>query len=289
MALQGLRRNGPAISWPEAQAQARLRGAPFAPIAPVLARLDPARWPALDELTELARGTFTARGLAIRFVPPRAQNARAGFNYESHIAQTGEIETRPENWHDLFNALAWIAFPKAKAMINAQHAALLLAGGEQEARRRSPARDALTLFDEGGIVVAYRSPALLRQIVDFEWKELFWHRRAQLREELLFLGFGHALFEMALDPFIGIVAKTVFVPVGDSFLSSPREAQVAEVDAGLAAHFADRARFASPRSMAPLPVLGIPGWYPDTDREAFYDDASHFRRKRGRFPLIDNG
>jgi hypothetical protein len=42
--------------------------------------------------------------------------------------------------------------------------------------------------------------------------------------------------------------------------------------------------------MAPMPVLGIPGWYPDTDRESFYDDTDHFRRngprqKRGQIPF----
>jgi hypothetical protein len=33
--------------------------------------------------------------------------------------------------------------------------------------------------------------------------------------------------------------------------------------------------------MAPLPVLGIPGWYPGNSRADFYDDADHFRPKRG--------
>lgn len=28
-----------------------------------------------------------------------------------------------------------------------------------------------------------------------------------------------------------------------------------------------------------MPVLGIPGWYADSDRESFYDDADHFRGK----------
>ena len=45
-------------------------------------------------------------------------------------------------------------FPRAKAAINAQHAAILEEGGEAEARHRSPARDALTVFDEGGVIVA---------------------------------------------------------------------------------------------------------------------------------------
>ena len=262
-----------------AAAQERLRGAVFAPIAPAIARLDPGRWPTHEELNALAEGIVTSRGIPVRFVPPRTQRDEGGPYYELRVAESGEVETRPANWHDLFNALAWVAFPKAKAAINAQHAAMLAQGGQAEATRRSPARDALTLFDEGGVVVASHSPALLRLIVDFEWKELFWHRRAELAEKVRFLAFGHSLFEKALDPFIGIVAKTVFVPVGELFTMLPPESQVAEADALLAAHFASRARFASPKAMSPLPVLGIPGWYPDTDRESYYDDPAHFRRK----------
>jgi hypothetical protein len=191
------------------------------------------------------------------------------------------VETRRDNWHDLFNALSWIAYPKAKAAINAQHAAILAEGGEAEAKRRGPERDALSLFDEGGVIVASSSPALLRLILDFEWKELFWQRRVELAEKVRFLVFGHSLYEKALDPFVGIVAKTVFVPVNDFFGMLPPESQVAEADALLAAHFANRSRFSSPKSMAPMPVLGIPGWHPDTAREDFYDDADHFRPKKG--------
>ena len=95
-----------------------------------------------------------------------------------------------------------------------------------------------------------------------------------------FIPFGHALSEKALDPFIGIVAKTVFVPVNDFFAMLPFEARVAQADALVALHFASRARFPSPRAMAPLPVLGVPGWHPDTARESFYDDARHFQPKR---------
>ncbi|MBL0143420.1 MAG: DUF3025 domain-containing protein [Betaproteobacteria bacterium] len=262
-----------------AAARTRLRGPVFAPLAPALARLDPFRWPTHADLTRLAEGIVTSRDIPLRFVPPRAQRDERRPNYERHIAESGEVETRADNWHDLFNALAWIAFPKAKAAINEQHAAMLSAGGEEEARRRNPARDALTLFDEGGVVVASSSPALLRLIVDFEWKELFWHRRAELSGKVRFIAFGHSLFEKALDPFIGIVAKTVFVPVSEMFAMLPPESQVAQADVLLAAHFANRSRFTSPKVMAPIPVFGIPGWYPDTERESYYDDKDHFRER----------
>jgi len=264
------------MDWPAAQE--KLRGPAFAPLAAAIARLDRSRWPTLDELNALADAVVTSRGMPVRFVPPREQRDGSRPTYERHIGESGEVETRPQNWHDLFNALAWIAFPQAKAAINAQHAAMLEEGGEEEARRRSPARDALTLFDEGGVAVASSSPALLRLIVEHEWKELFWHRREEVAEKMRFVAFGHALFEKALDPFIGIVAKTVFVPVGDLFPMLPPETQMAQADSLLAAHFAVRSRFLSPKSMPPLPVLGIPGWYHDTDREGYYDDPDHFRK-----------
>jgi hypothetical protein len=59
----------------------------------------------------------------------------------------------------------------------------------------------------------------------------------------------------------------------------PLDSQVAQADVLLAAHFANRARYHSPKMMAPMPVLGVPGWHGDTDKEAYYDDARHFRSK----------
>ena len=213
---------------------------------------------------------MTSRGVPLRFVPPRDHTDRERRYYELRIAASGEVETRPQSWHDLFNALAWIAFPQAKAMINAQHAAILEEGGEAEARHRGPVRDALTVFDEGGVIVATGDRSLTELIVDFKWKELFWHRRADLESRVRFLAFGHALYEKGLDPYIGMVAKTVFIdPVTDT----------AQADRLLALHFSDRSRFASPKAMAPMSVLGVPGWHPRNSSESFYDDAKHFRGK----------
>ena len=233
----------------------------FAPLRPAFSRLPADRWPTHGELTSLSSD--------VRFVPPRSQTDSERRYYELRIFETREVETRPGNWHDLFNALVWITFPRAKAAINAQHAAILKERGEAEARRRSPERDALTLFDEGGVAVQSSSPELLQLIVDFEWKELFWHRREELLRTTTFTCFGHACYEQALDPYIGMVAKTVFLPPGP-------------VDELLAAHFADRGNFFSPKAMAPMPVLGVPGWDSRSAREEFYDDTTHFRSKGQR-------
>lgn len=257
----------------------RLGDAIFDVVRPYMEQLPQDRWPTHEELSVLARDVTTSRGMPVRFVPPRDPGGRDRRHYEQRIAGTGEVETRPGSWHDLFNALQWIVFPKAKARINAQHAAILEEGGEEELRHRSPERDALTLFDEGGVIVASASPSLLRLMVDFEWKELFWARRAELQDKARFLVFGHACYEQALDPYIGMVAKTVFVPVSDFFFMLPPESQLEEADRLVAGHFASRARFASPKAMAPMPVLGVPGWHFGAQDEAFYDDAQHFRSK----------
>ena len=259
-----------------------MRSPVFAPLEGALERLPAERWPTHDELTQAAGGILTSRGEPVRFVNPREHTDRERRYYELRIAESGEVETRRESWHDLFNALVWITFPKAKAAINAQHAAILEERGEDEARRRSPERDALTLFDEGGIIVASGSSELSQLIPAFAWKDLFWHRRSEVEASMGFFAFGHGLYEQALAPYLGMVAKTVFIDAQRSFFSLPREGRLARADELVAAHFSERARFPSPRSMAPMPVLGIPGWHPGTALESFYDDAQHFRSKGRR-------
>lgn len=263
-------------------ARERLRAPIYAPLHPAIARLPADRWPDAADLTALAEGIANSRGKPMRFVASSDPADRDRRHYELRVAETGEVETRPANWHDLFNALVWITFPRAKAAINAQHAAMLEERGAGEARHRSPERDALTLFDEGGVVVASSSPELLRLVVDFDWKELFWNRRAELQARMRFFGFGHAFYEQALQPYIGMVAKTVFVPAGELFFMLPPESQAAQADELLATHFASRTRFQSPKAMAPMPVLGVPGWHAETGNESFYDLGSYFHSKGRR-------
>jgi len=38
----------------------------------------------------------------------------------------------------------------------------------------------------------------------------------------------------------------------------------------------------TPRSLSPLPVLGIPGWWSENEAPAFYDDTAYFREGRMR-------
>ena len=252
----------------------------FTALKPLLGRLPPDRFPRHDELDALATPAVVSGGGApIRFVPPAA-----AAQYEVRIFETGEVQTRPDNWHDLFNALVWLAYPKTKAVLNSHHyGEIRTHRGE---RLRGTARDVLTLFDEGGIVVASADAELSDLLREFRWKELFWRRRADVLRSMRFLVFGHAIYEKALEPYKGVTAKALIVEATPDLLDAPLARQLAELDARAADYFSGPQALASTRTLAPLPILGIPGWEPANAREEYYDDPAQFRPGRSNEPAL---
>lgn len=172
--------------------------------------------------------------------------------YERHVAATGRVPTR-DNAHDLFNGLVWLRCPAFKAALNRAH----IAAPPAPPGRRGPLRDALTLLDESGLLLA--APARLRQALRAQdWDTLFVWRRELWREARL-LVVGHALLEKLLAPRKPLCARVLVVD---------------EVEAPtLPAAFA-------PADLPPLPVLGIPGWWPPNASREFYADEWVFRPKR---------
>ena len=250
----------------------------FEALRPLLSRLASGRFPRHDDLNALTRPSLVSGGGApIRFVPPAAAR-EASARYEVRIFETGEVQTRPDNWHDLFNALVWLAFPKTKAVLNRHHYEQIRARSTET--QRGTARDVLTLFDEGGVVVGSADATLSALLRDFKWKELFWTRREDLRRTMRFHVFGHAIYEKALEPYKGVTAKALIVDVAPELLDASTERQLAELDARAACHFSGRQALASTRSLSPLPILGVPGWEPANEREEYYDDTSQFRPGR---------
>src|SRR5262249_45564750 len=249
----------------------------FDSLRPLLSRLPPERFPRHDDLNALGTPARSGSGAPIRFVAPSTASKSAA-DYEIRIFDTGEVATRPGSWHDLFNALAWLAFPKTKAVLNRRHRDEVLARrGEPQ---RGTARDVLTLFDEGGVLVACADTELSALLREFRWKGLFWERREEARRSMRFHVFGHAIYEKALEPYPGVTAKALIVAVEAAMLDAPVERQLAELDARAAAYFSGAEALASTRSLSPLPILGVPGWSPANEREAYYDDASQFRPGR---------
>ncbi len=219
----------------------------------------------LTALNALAaqRGITTASGHPLRFVAPGDAGTTA---YEAHIHATGRVPTR-DNAHDAFNALTWFAFPRAKAALNARQAAEIAGAGI--GNRRGPARDAATLIDESGLLVATDNADVFRALRAHDWAALFAHERARWGASIRCMVFGHALLDKLRAPFKAICAAVVPLP----FCAS-----VAEMDAA-AARFIARPDLA-PRLLPHLPVLGIPGWWAANEVPEFYSDPAVFRPVR---------
>ena len=97
-----------------------------------------------------------------------------------------------------------------------------------------------------------------------------------------FLLFGHALYEKALRPFIGITGRGILLKTEPGLLAQPPGERLAALDSRVAACISESGNLTAPRELAVVPVLGVPGWHPDNGREEFYDDADYFRPGRSR-------
>jgi hypothetical protein len=251
----------------------------FATLAPLIERLPEDHFPTLAELNRLCaeREVVSGGGEPLEFVP---QEAKTGEPYEKRVFAYGKVLTRNRNWHDLFNALVWISFPKTKAAINRHHYREMQTreGGEA----RGAVRDALTLFDESGVIIASSDADLTELLTGFQWKELFWNRRADVGRGMRFHLFGHALYEKALAPYKGVTGKSVIVDVSAKEFERPLPQQLATLDAQLARSFSDLRSLAATEDYAPLPILGVPGWTADNESERYYEDTQQFRPGRAR-------
>lgn len=271
---------------------AQLQAAPFyMALAPTLEQyVWPQTWPTLADyqslLDRLSRPVLTASGMLLRVVEQSYEKPRDWRQgYEPRIYLQGALQTRLENWHDCFNVLTWATFPLAKAALNARQYALLnKAQADDPPQPRQPNQDALTQFDESGVIVLSADPRLSELLLDFQWKPLFWEQRTAVQARMRCWLFGHGLMERALQPYRGLTGKGVILPVPVELFEQPLVAQVAQVDLLLAQCLSDTRRFLRPDAWAPVPLLGFPGFTSDNECADYYADQRYFRP--GRKPKL---
>lgn len=228
-------------------------------------------------LPEVLNRAARAAGLACRFQTQSASHGAAA--YERAVHEGLGVPTR-ENLHDFFNGLCWLQFPQAKQRLNRLHVEALQARAEGPPPSaggpagRGPVRDALTVFDENAALLQAPEP-LWQALAQRRWAELFGPLRPLWAEARLRL-FGHALLEQLVRPYKSITAHVWRVPsaLGDWGM----EEGLARLDAWLAEDL-QPARLAA-KPFAPLPVLGVPGWWAPNQAPGFYDDAWVFRPLR---------
>ena len=188
-----------------------------------------------------------------------------GMAYEQYIWDTRRVPTR-DNLHDFFNGLVWHQFPHTKRRLNQLQAQAIAADGVQAVR--GPLRDALTVFDENGALL--QAPDVLWQALrSRDWQRLFIDLRPLWAEARLVL-VGHALMEKLVAPRKPMVAHVYQAPVAIK--------SIANMDAWLAQEIQPQPWAAKPFS--PLPVLGVPGWWPANEVPGFYADTQVFRPPR---------
>jgi hypothetical protein len=201
----------------------------------------------------------------VKFVPQSAlPEAQA---YEDFIFKTAQVPTR-DGLHDFFNGLCWHRFPLAKRRLNQLQASEIKAQGIRATR--GPVRDALTLFDEN-VVLMHAPDEVWAALQARDWLKLFVALREQWQQVHLVL-FGHALLEKLITPYKSITGHVYRV---DSHVNPHDEAAL---DAWLVQDLQPTKLATKPYE--PLPVLGVPGWWPANEERAYYEDVNVFRPKR---------
>jgi Protein of unknown function (DUF3025) len=299
---------------PEWNREALLQSPLFAPLHPILADLEVGGFPTLRDcnaLLDARQPPITVqRGIPLRFVAQQRGKLPFEAQYEPRCYLTGEVQMRAHNWHDLLNALVWLTFPKTKAVLNARHYHALTEERASGNSGRGAVRDVNTLLDESGVIVVYADAELAVLLRDFQWQELFWQRREQvraghfditsdlpgvlwqpsrmvsspirLRTGMGFYLFGHGLYEKALQPYVGMTGQGLVLAVEQDFFSWPPTQQLMHLDNLLADYLAAPEHCRSSRDLSPVPLLGVPGWAADNDYAAYYDNTEYFRPGRRR-------
>jgi hypothetical protein len=205
---------------------------------------------------------------------PAPSSRTSALEYERRIAATGEVPTRPGNLHDACNALAWLAFPGTKAALNAIHAAATAADTGNGRDRR---RDAATLLDESGMIVACADTGLLELWRTHQWRAAFWDRRAAVADRMRAVVIGHGLLAKLVAPFRAITAKVLVLAQDAAALPADPALLAAALDARAAATIGAGGAALAPEDLLALPVAALPGWDMEASGARLFDDPAVFR------------
>ncbi len=222
--------------------------------------------------TLLSPAVCNLKGKAIQFVSPSLLPAGS---YEEQIFNTAKVSTRTNNWHDVCNALVWSRYPALKAAINARHFGEIQ---NQSGTERGRLRDALTLWDECGVIVASANNQVLENLASRNWKSAFQNLAHLWQDDVRVFICGHALLEKFLNPYKAITAHALFVQLDPGSFPTDRAKLLADVDRSLASKLLQGNLIKTTADLSPLPLAGIPGWWKRCEQDDdFYADTSVFR------------
>jgi len=218
--------------------------------------------------------------------------------YEQIIFEEHTIPTRIGSWHDFFNGIIWLQYPRTKNYLNRLHISEINTYGLNP---RTQVRNQITHFDECGVVLFVKgSPLLARLHILFEmqeWKTLFCELKDEWNNTIFPVVFGHANLEMLLVPFIGLTGKVLLIQIDDQPLAKgtlqnnatsivkQEHTSLGCLDTLLLRHIQRNKTFHVSKPFYPLPLLGVPHWHYAEQGAAFYANTDYFmprRQKKGR-------
>lgn len=245
------------------------------------------QWPTLSDYQQFLNSAetpiVTRSGHKLCVVPQDENQQQFSGEYEPRIYLKGELQTRQNSWHDFFQVLVWNLFPKTKATINELHFnATKNRINSSIPSQRSVLENTLTQYDECGSIIVSSDPSLLDLIKQFEWQSLFWEQRERLEKELKCVVFGHAIFEKALNPYIGMTSHSVLLTVPVDIHHSPTNILMSYIDEHLNDIFSTNTQIKTPQDLSPFPLLGLPGWHDENNQRNFYENTDYFRPGRKR-------
>ena len=241
-------------------------------ILPFLDRLCGPGFPSCAQLNALLPGNLcSADGNTIRFVDSRQLDDEA---YEQRIYTTGQVSTRADSWHDFFNALIWMRFAHIKTAMNCLH---FQSGAALKRGSRGQLRDALTLFDECGVIVFSNRLEILEALAQRRWSDAF--QADAFPSSVGIAVCGHAMLEKYLSPYKAMTAKALLIHTKSDFMNHSRQQQLELLDREVAKGMLSDDVLSKPASLSPLPLAGIPGWWPldEQSADSFYLDLQVFR------------
>lgn len=244
----------------------RIFGHPvFNDVAQFLPWAQSADWPEVEILRQSSGKLQHAyTGLPLSFVRQTAELLNDGMHYEQRIYQKGLIATRENNWHDLFNAMMWLRYPRIKSALNTRQWRDIEQHG---LKTRSPGQCAMTLFDEAGAIVCMPT-----EMIDcwkaHDWQGLFIeHADSWLSGRARVAVFGHALLDHALVTETLLVAKCIVFNDQKNLLDCVEE-MAGNIESGQCLQ--------ANRELRTLPLCGIPGWHSAADSAVFVNTAACF-------------
>jgi len=262
----------------------------FDPIKPAFKAMNyhTPEWPTLNEYQSLLSSHSTKItnfiDLPIQFVNQASACSTFESQYEPRIYLKGEVQTRLKNWHDFFQVLVWKTFPKTKKLLNTLHyqASTQRLSLDSTNKQRTPVENFITLFDECGIIIVSHNAELLKMIKEFQWETLFWENREAFNTDIACFTFGHAMYEKAINPYIGMTANAILIHT-DKAISDMADKRGLDLIDTLTSSTITKNLEETPDlkgHLTPFPLLGVPNWHKDNNEKRFYLNENYFRKKR---------